>query len=378
MIVKQSDESKMSLQTQTHSKTAVFSSPHHPLRMTQYEIPTLKTQEILVKNEYTTLCRSDLNTFSGKRREKCPTILGHEIVGRIVAMGEDAPQTDFRGTPLGLGDRVTWSIFASNPESELSRQGMPQKAEGLFKYGHEQITSDSTLHGGLSQYCILRPHTTIIKIDEVIPLPVAATINCAGATVAGALRLAENVQGKTVAVSGVGMLGIIACAMCRMNGAKRIIAMDTSEERLETAQSFGAHETRLVNRQDGSTTSESITLDSNIVDVLLEFSGRVEAMESTLALLAIGGKVLWVGATYPQPAVRIDAESIVRRLLTLKGLHNYNGQDLQTAVEFIETHHLAFPWDKLVCDRFTLDQAQEAFRYALESNPHRVGILIGE
>jgi alcohol dehydrogenase len=101
-------------------------------------------------------------------------------------------------------------------------------------------------------------------------------------------------------------------------------------------------------------------------------------MESTLRLLGIGGTALWVGATYPQRELRIDAEYVVRRLLTVKGLHNYNGQDLQAAVAFFEAHHAAFPFTELICDRFTLEQAQAAFDYALASPIHRVGIRMGE
>jgi putative phosphonate catabolism associated alcohol dehydrogenase len=362
-----------------YSRTVIFNSHQDPLHLENLEIPELKKKEILIKNEYTTLCRSDLNTFTGKRTEKCPTILGHEIVGRIAAFGQEATRLDFRDCQLQIGDRVTWSIFASNPTSELSRTGIPQKAEGLFKYGHEQLTQNNTLHGGLSQYCILRPNTHIIKIHDSIPLKLAAIINCAGATVAGAIRLAGSVYGKNVAVSGVGMLGIIACAMCKASGAKRIIAMDIYDKRLETARSFGAHDTRLIHESRASATEVDFQAWNNDpIHTAFEFSGSADAMELTLNQLYIGGTVIWVGATHPQRKVCIDAEAIVRHLLTIRGLHNYNEQDLKTAVEFFEKYHVSFPFEQLIEDRFSLEQAQEAFHYALESNHHRVGVRIGE
>lgn len=358
----------MKADNSTNSLTAVFSSPHEPLEMTYIPVPALKDREILIRTEYTTLCRSDLNTFSGKRQEKSPTILGHEIVGRIAAFGPNTPQTDLRGCPLQVGDRVTWSIFASDPAAELSRRGMPQKAPGLFKYGHEQITAQSTLHGGLSQYCILRPLTTVIKLDESIPLPIAAPVNCAGATVAGALRLAGDIKGRRVMISGVGMLGLFACAMSRAGGAQRIVAIDANPERLDRACQFGAHETRLASSQT--------PVSDEPVDIVVELSGTSEAMESALERMDIGATAVWVGATHPQAPVRVDAERTIRRLHTIKGLHNYNAQDLLQAVEFVEQHHQRFPFIKLISDRFTLDAAQEAFAYALASNCHRVGIRI--
>jgi putative phosphonate catabolism associated alcohol dehydrogenase len=363
----------MGKRTKQYSRTAVFYSPQEPLRLIDCDVPELKEKEILVRTEYTTLCRSDLNTFSGKRTEKSPTILGHEIVGRIAAFGEAAPAQDGRGCPLNIGDRVTWSIFASDPASELSRRGIPQKAEGLFKYGHEQLTETNTLHGGLSQYCILRPYTNVFKIDETVPLKVAATINCAVATVAGAIRLAGDVSGKNVVISGVGMLGIVACAMCKAGGAKRIIAIDVYPKRLEIARSFGVDETWTI---DAS--KEALSRNDASIDTVFEFSGVAEAMESTLPLLGIGGTAVWIGATHPQRNVGVNAEMMIRRLLTVRGLHNYNEHDLRTAVEFIETHHASFPFESLIEDRFCLEQVQEAFVYALSSNPYRVGVRIEE
>ncbi|MCU0339889.1 MAG: alcohol dehydrogenase catalytic domain-containing protein [Spirosomaceae bacterium] len=108
----------------------------------------------MVRNECTALCKSDLHTYTGKRQEKTPTILGHEIVGRIVAFGEDAQQIDQRGQPLALNDRISWAIFSSDPASYWVQKGIPQKGDKLLKYGHELLTQTHTLHGGLSDYTI--------------------------------------------------------------------------------------------------------------------------------------------------------------------------------------------------------------------------------
>src|SRR5262245_40067702 len=120
------------------SKTAVFHSKEKAFTYEVIPVPPLRDGEILIRNEYTTLCRSDMHNFSGKRNEKVPTILGHEIVGRIEEFGPGAPATDTRGAALRVGDLATWGIFASDPLSRLARMGIPQKGDGLFKYGHEQ------------------------------------------------------------------------------------------------------------------------------------------------------------------------------------------------------------------------------------------------
>ncbi|MBX2873123.1 MAG: zinc-binding dehydrogenase [Saprospiraceae bacterium] len=359
----------------SHRKIAVFSAAHQPFSLEVAEIPNLGSGEILVKNEYVTLCRSDLNTFSGKRLEKTPTILGHEIVGRLVGFSEDHARTDSRGTALKVGDRVSWAIYASDPNDPLSEQGIPQKAADLFKYGHERISAESNWHGGLATHTLIRRNTPLAKIDEAIPLPVAATINCAVATAAGAIRLAGELTGKTVLISGTGMLGVVGCAMSKAKGASRVVALDVNKERLVQAQYFGADTTILVQEGWEQELSESLG-QRHPIDLVLEFSGVKSAMESTLKVLGIGGTAVWVGATHPHSQVQIDAEQLIRKLSTIKGLHNYNERDFISAVDFMEKNYARFPFEDLIDDCFSLEQVDEAFTYALKENPFRVGLKI--
>lgn len=357
------------------SKIAIFDGKNKPFRMENVPIPDLSEGEVLVRNEYTTLCRSDLYTFTGKRTEKTPTILGHEIVGLIEKMGPDAPKTDSRGASLNIGDRVTWAIYASDPDSDMAKKGIPQKGKDLFKYGHEEITNDSNLHGGLSEYCLLRKNTPIIKIEKAIPLPVIALINCSVATVAGSLRLAGSFSGETVLVTGVGMLGVIACAMSKENGAAKVIAADIDDSRLEMACKFGVDST--INIGEGSKPLKdqlSLLFPGEKVNILLDYSGVPETMESGLSVLGIGGIAVWVGATFPSRPLQISAEQVVRGLNIIKGLHNYNKEDLVTAVEFIEDNHNRYPFNELVHDKFTLDQVNESFDYAIRYGAYRVGV----
>lgn len=360
------------------SRIAVFHGRDLPFTLETVPIPALGQGEILVRNEYTTLCRSDLNTFCGKRTEKTPTILGHEIVGRIEALGPGAPERDVRGAPLRVGDRVTWAIYAADPDSPLARQGIPQKGPDLFKYGHEQLTPECTLHGGLAEHCVLRRHTPVIRIDADLPLPVLALINCSVATVTGSFRLAGPVTGRNVLVAGAGMLGVIACALARTAGARRIVAVDIEEARLATAARFGA-DAAVRLQPGGATLPDQVAhlLSGEPAAVALDYSGVPETMEALLAALGIGGTLVLVGATFPQRPLQVSAERLVRQLHTLRGLHNYNAADFVAAVEFIERQHAAFPFATLVDDRFQLEEVNEAFAHGLSSGVHRVGIRCG-
>ena len=379
----------MSKTVERFAKTAVFHGADRRLEVCQIPVPELSAGEILVRNEYTTLCRSDLSTFTGKRKEATPTILGHEIVGRIERVGPEVGNlVDIRNVPLAPGDRVSWAIFASDPNSPLSLRGIPQKGAGLYKYGHERIEPGRTLHGGLSQYTILRPHTPIAKLSDAIPLPICSIVNCAVATVAGALRLAGDVSGKRILVAGAGMLGLVACAMARACGASEIAVLDTDVKRLQRSVRFGASELMWsqavsVEAETKSELGVSIVdlsgdrmLECESFDAVLEFTGAASVMEQSLQWLAIGGVAVWVGAVHPGPSVAISAEMVVRRLLSIRGLHNYNREDFLRAIEFIESSWQQYPFRELVDDRFTLDNVNDAFRCGVEENPFRVGVRL--
>lgn len=344
-----------------------FSRAGQPLSTAVCEIPQLTEGQVLVANEYTTLCRSNISTYQGRRIEKSPTILGHEIVGRIVAFGPGQPARDAYGRPLHVGDRITWAIYAACPDGPMARRGIPQKAADLFKYGHEQLRPDNTLHGGLATHTLLRRHTPILPLPDEVPLPAAAIINCAVSTVAGSLRLAGELKGRRVALWGIGMLGTIACAMCSEAGAAEIIALDVNPERLAHARRFGA--TATLRPDDPAAAALQ-------ADVTIDYSGYGTAMEASVDALATGGTAVWVGGVCPQDRVRIDAEQLIRHLRTVRGLHNYNTDDFKTAVAFITTHGKKYPFADLVYDGFTLSEAEQAFAYAIDRNPYRVGIRI--
>ena len=353
---------------QWSGEAAVFCGTGLPLELHTYQVDDIGAGEVLIENLYTTLCGSDLHTYEGKRKEETPSVLGHEIVGRVVAFGDQHAGLDHTGAPLKVGDVVTWSIFAADPASELAKRGMPQKGDHLFKYGHARVTEGEAFHGGLARYCILRPYTAIFRIPAGLPLPIAATANCAVATVAGALRLAGNVQGRRVLITGMGLLGITCAAMCREAGAAAVLAADVSADRREKARLFGADET-----VDSLHPHQIIP-----VDVVFDMSGSPDAMEWGADMLATGGIAVWVGAVFRGRKVQLDAETIVRRLVTIRGLHNYNYEDLQYALDFLAGSFEKYPFADVVGRSYPLAKVNEAFAYALAEKPLRVGITVNE
>jgi alcohol dehydrogenase len=160
--------------------------------------------------------------------------------------------------------------------------------------------------------------------------------------------------------------------MSHAGGAAQVIALDINPERLDMAAHFGAS-LCLYAGDDVPARLAQHTGVPNPVHVVIEVSGQASAMAQTLDLLAIGGIAVWQGAVFPQQT-QLNAEKIIRNLLTIKGLHNYNLEDFRAAVRFMTHHHQAYPFERLIHTGFSLEQAEAAFAYAVQANPFRVGI----
>ena len=356
-------------------KLIAFNGPGKNLEVKTELVRKLLPGEILVKNQFTTICGSDLHTYVGVRTEPCPVVLGHEIVGTIVEIERQHSGKDYNGEQLDRGDSITWTIFSSDPSSFLAKEGIPQKGENLFKYGHAQITDRECFHGGLAEYCILKPGTGILKLPRELPIQVAATVNCSISTVAGAIRLAGDLKDKKVVIFGAGMLGITCAAMCRIKGAKWVAVVDISSDRLAKAMAFGADETF---DMSAGNLGESVgkKFPQNGVDVVFDMSGSADAMETGVELLGVGGKAIWVGAVFNTRKVQLDPENLIRKLITIRGLHNYNFEDFVEGLNFLKGNWKRFPFESVVEKEFSLEDAEKAFEYALKYKPLRIGIRI--
>jgi alcohol dehydrogenase len=358
------------------SRAVVFAGHGRPLELGEFALPALEPGELLVEVTCSTLCGSDLHTYEGRRQTPCPTILGHEIIGRVAELPPgDAPR-DLAGRELAVGDRVTWSVAASCARCRYCNRGLPQKCERLFKYGHERITARHALGGGLAEHCHLARGSAVLRVPDELPDEVACPANCATATVAAALRAAGDCRDRVVLIQGAGMLGLTAAAMAREGGAREVIVADPDRGRLALAARFGAtHTAGLSCGEDSLGKTVHWASHGRGVDVAIELSGSPEAIETALPLLGIGARYVLVGAVFPARPVSLPAETIVRRLLRIEGVHNYTPDDLRVAVDFLTAAHARYPFGELVTARFPLAEAAAAFRHAAETRAPRVAVV---
>ena len=352
------------------ARAMVFTEAGQPLELSEFDVPTPQHDEILVEVLGCTLCGSDLHSFEGRRKVAVPTVLGHEILGRVVAVGSDAGKTDFTGMPFDIGERVTWSIVASCGRCYCCQRQLPQKCERMVKYGHEPLRPGGEWTGGLADYCLLASGTAIVRVPDHLPDSVACPANCATATIAAALESAGEIAGRTVLVAGAGLLGITACAMARSRGAREVICCDTDQARRTRALDFGA--TRIADPSELVAIAASAT-DQRGIDIAVELSGSPDACELALGCLGLAGRLILVGGVFPTRPVPLLMEQIIRRHLTITGIHNYAPHHLHQAVDFL-SHASAYPFDSLVSNWVSLPQANEAFHLAKDPSRLRVGV----
>lgn len=259
---------------------------------------------------------------------------------------------DYHQAPVEPGDRITWSMLWSCGACPACLKDLPQKCARLFKFGHAGME----LHGGYAEYCLLPAGTSIFRIPESLPDRVAAPSNCATATVASAFRAAGSVAGASVVVRGAGMLGITACAIASSKGAASVTVVEPNSSRREIALRFGATHVEA----------------PGAADVVFEFTGDPESTELALASVATGGQLILAGAVFPARPVALDAEWIVRNLVSIRGVYNYTPADLEEGLRFLAASTL--PFETLANPAFPLRDINRAIQHAETFRPPRVAI----
>lgn len=348
----------------------VWNGPDDGFRRTTVALPDLETDEVLVKMRMASICGSDLHTVHGDRPTPLPTILGHEMVGEVIATGGRVRALD--GRALEPGMRVVWTIGASCGVCRRCERGMPQKCLRLRKYGHEALSRRWYLNGGLATHCHLLPGTGIVVVPDDVPDAVAVPASCATSTVACAVRRAGDVDGGVTAILGCGMLGLTLTAYLRYAGAREVIACDPDPDRRVLARALGATHATTPEGLKELTLEAS---DGEGADASFEMSGNPSAIGLAIDLLATGGVAGLVGSVSPSDSVPLDPESTVRRMKTIVGTHNYAPPDLVDAVRFLASTPYKDQMARLVSVAGVLEDAEHAVARAGEKGAYpRVAI----
>ncbi|GAB3605347.1 alcohol dehydrogenase catalytic domain-containing protein [Conyzicola nivalis] len=354
----------------------VWVAPDRPHELAAFVGVELGGSELLVEVELATICGSDVHTAHGDRTAPAPLILGHEQVGRVIALGSGEPCA-VDGSPIAVGDRVVWSIAASCGACDRCESGLTQKCRALRKYGHERIGNRWALSGGFATHTHLLAGTPIVRVPDSVPAEVLAPVSCGTATAWAALdAVARTVTlpGATVLVSGAGLIGLTATALATDRGA-RVVVADPDPARRSLALRFGA-----VASYDPAASEHDIAQSLEAAgagggfDAVVEASGSSAAVLGAFASATVGGAIVLVGSVSPTEPVPVDPERIVRHLLTVTGVHNYTAEHLRAAAEFMVQQWRSRPFRELVGATVALRDLDAGIGMAGSGGPVRVAV----
>ena len=362
---------------QRSARAAVYDAPNTPFAIREYPLRDVHCDEVLVRVVMSTICRSDIHSYHGHRPNPCPGILGHEIIGVIDQLGADI-ERDMRGDALAVGDRITWTEYFHHGESYYRDvHDMPQKSQGVRKYGHDLVEEDPHFLGGFAEYCYVVPGTGILKLPDELSDEEATPINCGVATMVCVTEATQIQMGDVVAIQGLGLLGLYGCAMAKTRGARLVIGLDAVADRLEAAKKFGADAViDIADREEDDIVAQVRQLaPPDGVDAVIEVCGVPAVVPAGMKMLRIGGRYTLAGLVNPDAHVTVDANLFVKKWITLRGIHNYHPRHLIQALDFVVANRGRFPFKEIVDSKFGLEDLGEAFERASERSVLRAAIV---
>jgi S-(hydroxymethyl)glutathione dehydrogenase / alcohol dehydrogenase len=315
--------------------------------------------EVLIRTAATGLCHSDLHYMEWTFPLEGPTLLGHEGAGIVEAVGEGVSYVQ-------PGDHVIVFTRGFCGECEFCLSGRPNlcsRATSMLREGRLRLSDGRPLvqFTGLATFAekMLVHERMLVKIDKSIPLDRAALVGCGVPTGLGAvIRVARPPAGATIAVVGCGGIGLNVIQGGVLAGARRIIAVDINDGKLETARRFGA--TDVVNNSAGDAVDQVNRLlpGEGGVDYSFEALGQKQTYELAFALLRDGGTATMIGVG--QGTFEIPARDLLRR--NVKGCSMGNvqfRQDLPYFLDLYQTGRLKL--DELISNRISLKEINEGY-----------------
>jgi threonine dehydrogenase-like Zn-dependent dehydrogenase len=287
-------------------------------------------------------------------------------------------ERDMRGDRLQRGDRITWSEYFFDGDCYYGTvHDMPQKCAGVRKYGHDAVDEDPHFLGGFAEYCYIVPGTWILKLPDELSDEEATPLNCGVATMVAVTEAAAIGVGDTVVVQGLGLLGLYGLALAKARGARFAIGLDAVPERLEIAQRFGADLVLDVGRLAASEVVAKVraACRPDGADVCIEVCGVPEVIPQGLQMLRVGGRYTLAGLVNPDAHVTLDANVLVRKWITLRGIHNYHPRHLIQALDFVRANRHRVPFHQIVDSKFSLLELDLAFKKASERTVLRAAIV---
>lgn len=342
----------------------------------EYDVPVPAPGAVVVEVTRANVCGTDVHQWHYESAALREAGLGHEFVGRIVALGEGVT-TDYAGSRVTLGDRVVPVYYLTchkcppclRAEFNLCQNGL---AEWMVR-----PAVPPHFRSGFATHYYIHPGQYFYKVPDVVDDATVAGANCGLAQMIFVLDSIGLQAGETLVVQGAGGLGLYAGAVANERGA-RVLVVDGVADRLELARRFGASD--VIDMNEHPTTEDRVKAVQDLTggigaDVVLEVTGVPAALVEAVDLARVGGRIASVGNLNAEATVTMTPGIVTRKSVTIKGVLRYDPWYLHKAVQFLARRHADHPFDAFTDKTFSLSDVEEALRTGESRSVARAAIV---
>jgi alcohol dehydrogenase len=338
-----------------------------PLKIETLDLDPPSEGEVLVKIHAAGLCHSDLSVIDGNRPRPMPMALGHEAAGEVLEVGHGVDDVE-------PGDHVVFVFVPSCGHCKPCASGRPALCEpaavangaGTLVSGERRLSLDGTPinhHLGVSAFAdhAVVSRRSFVKIEKDIPFDIAALFGCAVITGVGAVVNTSKVHpGSTVAVIGLGGIGLNTLLGARLAGARQIVAIDMRADKLDFARQLGATDAFLASDENCAAAVKEAT--GGGVDYAFEMAGSAKALELAWNITGRGGETVSAGLPHPDQRLSIPPVQMVAEERTLRGSYLGSCVPVRDIPNFVQLYRAGqLPVDRLMTETVRLDDINEAF-----------------
>lgn len=347
-----------------------------PLNVRILQLDAPLAGELLIRVEIAGVCHSDLSVVNGSRPRPVPMLLGHEAAGIVEAIGENVED-------IKIGQRVITTFLPRCDECRACASGgrAPCTNGSASNSVGELLRGGSRLHigntvvkhhlgvSGFATYAVVDRHS-VVAVDLSVPARIAAMMGCAVLTGGGAVINSGQIRsGETLAVVGLGGVGMAAILTGLAHDGVRVIGVDSRPEKLLLVREIGAMEAYLPDeaREAGV-----------LADVVVEAVGSSNAFESAIRLTSPGGRTVTVGLPATNDLATISPLMLVAEGRSIIGSYMGSSMPERDIPIFLEMWRAGkFPIEKLISDEIELEDINQAMDKLADGNAIRQLIIFG-
>lgn len=340
------------------NSSAAVLTDDRTIEIQTFETPDVGPDEGLLRLEACGVCGSDYLTYRGRDDLdffEYPSILGHEPVGRIVELGDDAAAK----WGVTAGDRVAVEPMAACGVCEYCTEGMRTLCPTRLTYGHTTTSEFPALWGGYAEYMYLHPNAVLHRLPEDLSAEDATLFNPLGSGFEWGEPMTE--VGDSVLVLGPGQRGLSCVVACNEAGAETIIVtgLERDAAKLDLARTFGATDTISVHEEDTVERVEEIT-DGEGADVVIDTTPVPGPIGDGIEAIKPGGTLVLAGTKAGAPLSEFYSDEVVHKALSIEGMFGVGYDAFEKAITVIDSGE--YPLEEMHTHAFSIDEVERALR----------------